>query len=339
MVQSSPISSRRFSRTARIVIGLIVVACVVLAALLLSSGPLQTGSNSQSPSSGNNSGGNTIQHKAVLDVEASVSNGYWMRDATTDLPDYESTISYSVSNTGNLDATNVTISISINSNQYSSNVVSSITVYGSYSNYFSYPTPYDQTNSVLIQATCQDSTDSSSLMIGSNLPRSMPRDSEVLMLYITPKELNAVTMKTNIVKSKFFLTPDWMAIRDWVGGNIQYKFDNISHGQEDYWQLPKETLALRTGDCEDSAILLATLLRADGISASDVYVFVGTSGENGHAWVSFKWLNTLGIESWIRLEPTSGGNIIYDFFNDLGGTLQNRQCWYSFNDMYYNSYQ
>lgn len=280
----------------------------------------------------------TTPPKVVLKVDGGVTNGYWIRDVATDLPDYESTVSYSVSDIGNLDAASVSISISIDGNPYSSDVIPSITTSNSYGSSFSYSTPYDQTKNVLIQASCLDSADSSDLTIGSNFPRNMPQNLDVLKLYITPKESNVVSMKTSIVNSKFFLTPDWIAIRDWVGGNIHYEFDNVSHGQDDYWQLPKETLALRTGDCEDSAILLAALLRADGVSSSDVYVFVGTSGEYGHAWVSFKWFNALGVESWIRLEPTSGGNIVSDFFNDLAGTLESRQYYYSFNDVYNKSY-
>lgn len=321
--------SKKYKIVLATLIGAILVVAIVAGTSLIENIP---------SSNSNNALRNITPTRVVLNVDGSVTDGNWIRDGTTDLPDYESTVSYSISNFGNRDATSVTISISIDGSQYSTNVIPLIAASDSYSSSFSYSTPYDQTNNVLIQAVCQDSADSSSLAIGSNFPRSMPQNPGVLKLYITPKESSIVNMKNSIVNSKFFLTPDWIAIRDWVGGNIHYEFDSVSHGQDDYWQLPKETLALRTGDCEDSAILLATLLRADGMSASDVYVFVGKSGENGHAWVSFKWLNILGVESWIRLEPTSGGDIVSDFFSDLAGTFEDRQIYYSFNDIYYKPY-
>jgi len=150
---------------------------------------------------------------------------------------------------------------------------------------------------------------------------------------------NVVSIKNKILtdKSPFDPRPDWMILRDWVGNSITYKYDSDVHGVEDYWQLPKETLQLRTGDCEDSAILLCSLLRAAGYSSNDVYVVVGESDGKGHAWVSFKWINLFGLESWIRLEPTAGG-IIINYFADLVSTFENRKIYCAFNDVYYKTY-
>ncbi len=44
----------------------------------------------------------------------------------------------------------------------------------------------------------------------------------------------------------------------------QYVHDLESTGHEDYWRYPIQTIAERKGDCEDSAILLAALLRRAG---------------------------------------------------------------------------
>ena len=278
---------------------------------------------------------NIIPLRAVLKVDGGVTNGYWTRDVATDLPDYESTVSYSVSDAGNLDASNVSISISIDGNIHSSNIIPSITMSNSYSSTFSVTTPYDSTSNVQIQAACHDSSDSDTLMVGSMFPRTWTQDPNVMKLFITPNETSVINMKNTILQGKFFLTADWIAIRDWVGSNVQYKFDNVSHGQEDYWQFSKETLALRKGDCEDSAILLCSLLRADGVSARDVYVVVGETQGVGHAWVSFKLFSLFGQDSWVRMEPTAGGNIAVDFFADLFSTFEGRNTYCSFNDVYY----
>jgi hypothetical protein len=49
----------------------------------------------------------------------------------------------------------------------------------------------------------------------------------------------------------------------WVKQNVEY----VTDASGDYWQSTKETLDLRTGDCEDHAILMASLIGALGGSA------------------------------------------------------------------------
>jgi transglutaminase-like putative cysteine protease len=61
----------------------------------------------------------------------------------------------------------------------------------------------------------------------------------------------------------------------------------------DFWQRPAETFERRRGDCEDMAVLLASLLITSGISAYNVRVVFGSvydrqRGELGHAWVMYK---------------------------------------------------
>ena len=48
--------------------------------------------------------------------------------------------------------------------------------------------------------------------------------------------------------------------RRWVHENIAYVTDMESQGTSNRWQTPYETLRLGTGDCEDMAILLASIL-------------------------------------------------------------------------------
>jgi hypothetical protein len=50
---------------------------------------------------------------------------------------------------------------------------------------------------------------------------------------------------------------------EWVYSNIEYKTD----AGVDYWQSTDETLARMTGDCEDQAILLASIIMALGGNA------------------------------------------------------------------------
>jgi Bacterial transglutaminase-like cysteine proteinase BTLCP len=94
------------------------------------------------------------------------------------------------------------------------------------------------------------------------------------------------------------------AIRDWVAANIEYKSDEEQWGIEEYWQTPEETLALYTGDCEDFAILLCTVLRAYGIGEEQLYVAVGVDNDGyGHAFLIENWY--LDGE-WRAIEPQVG---------------------------------
>jgi hypothetical protein len=81
---------------------------------------------------------------------------------------------------------------------------------------------------------------------------------------------------------------------DYVARHIRYNFDKDRQGYEDFWLFPDETLSLGIGDCEDSAILLAALLLAAGISPFCVRVILGKMYDaNGvllgqHAWTVYQ---------------------------------------------------
>jgi len=84
----------------------------------------------------------------------------------------------------------------------------------------------------------------------------------------------------------------------WVASNISYSYDSympilpesISGGliwQQDYWRMPEETLEDETGDCEDMAVLLASMLRSYNEGEYQIWVLVIRSGELGHVAVAF----------------------------------------------------
>lgn len=81
----------------------------------------------------------------------------------------------------------------------------------------------------------------------------------------------------------------------------RFLFEEITFSPEadgaDFWQFPPETLALRSGDCEDQAFLAASLLLAAGIRRDDVRVVIGALYRPqhpsqrqllGHAWPSVR---------------------------------------------------
>jgi len=81
-------------------------------------------------------------------------------------------------------------------------------------------------------------------------------------------------------------------ITEYVAKEIRYLRTNGF----DPWQLPEETLSLKSGDCEDRALLIASLLLASGISSFNVRVALGKFrawfGANyqdfDHIWVMYK---------------------------------------------------
>jgi len=83
-------------------------------------------------------------------------------------------------------------------------------------------------------------------------------------------------------------------IAEFVSKKIRYERDDII----DPWQFPEETLRLKSGDCEDRALLLASLLLASGISAYNVRVCLGKMrmyfnppkkhSDCDHVWVMYK---------------------------------------------------
>ncbi|KYC45512.1 MAG: Transglutaminase-like superfamily protein [Candidatus Methanofastidiosum methylothiophilum] len=100
-------------------------------------------------------------------------------------------------------------------------------------------------------------------------------------------------------------TENPVTIYKFVRDEIKYVEDYLTFDYRfEYWQFPEETLKLRTGDCEDQAILLCTLLRAKGYSPEDVKVVFGlTSSNTGHAWVELFYEG-----GWVVFDPTSSAN-------------------------------
>lgn len=92
-------------------------------------------------------------------------------------------------------------------------------------------------------------------------------------------------------------------IAGYVAQEIRYR----SGLERDPWQFPDETLFLKSGDCEDRAFLIGSLLLASGISGYNVRVALGKvhgrengkTSSNDHAWVMYK--NEAG--RWELIEP------------------------------------
>ena len=168
----------------------------------------------------------------------------------------------------------------------------------------------------------------------SILPRSPGGLPEVVKQYITPSDPKVKAAVQDILSGEWrWAYDDFEALRQWVWAHVSCRSDKEIHGVSNYWQLPAETLELGTGDCEDFAILLCTLLRAYGVSADDVYVAIGCAKEGSgcHGYLLERYYRG----TWRVLEPQAeliSTLLVFnrDVFTDL--TYEERYC---FNDQDY----
>lgn len=97
-------------------------------------------------------------------------------------------------------------------------------------------------------------------------------------------------------------------IKDFVSRRISYEPTQ----KQDPWQFPDETLAVKNGDCEDRALLIASLMIASGISSYNVRVALGRmkftdrkghTFTGDHVWVMYK----TEVGRWLVIEPSVTG--------------------------------
>ena len=255
-------------------------------------------------------------HIAVLRVD-----GY-LDEANS--PEGNYTIAYSVSNLGNTTAQNVTLTTTVDG-ETEEKLIQALSVSDTANYTRMVSTVTGELHLVQVQASCEDSTDFYSFSFGADVPRSFSDKPELVKLFVTPREPSLVALKNELLEEGLINVKDWVALRNWVGNNIQYKYDDDVHGVRDYWQFGKETVALKTGDCEDFSILLCSLLRAAGYSPDDVYIVIGKNRNGYHAWVKIN----LGSLGWYNIEPQENG--LATGAVDLL-TLSEYQAIYQFND-------
>jgi len=175
---------------------------------------------------------------------------------------------------------------------------------------------------------------------GNSIAYALPTTESEFESYITPECPSVKEALQDIFADPFYALSQvgFDDIRDWVATNIAYKSDQ-QRWSEDYWQTPEETLSYRTGDCEDYAILLCSLLRACGIDAEQVYVVLGVDDEEyGHAFLNENWyLNGewRRIESQAYIQLSSWYSWFWRPTEHPDSELDEYEITAAFNDLYY----
>lgn len=102
--------------------------------------------------------------------------------------------------------------------------------------------------------------------------------------------------------------PDYWPLYDLVCREISYRSD-----RGEFWQLPVETIARTQGDCEDTSILLTSLIRA---GSPDVYTALGSYQDFGHAWCQYRGEILESTFTWARPVSDPEHYELYCLFND-----------------------
>jgi|GEM_PF-6710331 len=108
-----------------------------------------------------------------------------------------------------------------------------------------------------------------------------------------------LTSQINIYASDCYREDPKYCYIDFVQQCVRYTSDMEAHNQTDWATYPVETLILGAGDCEDSTLLLAEMLRQNGYETAllrfESHIAVGIRDETGG----------LVIDSWTVVETTN----------------------------------
>jgi hypothetical protein len=95
------------------------------------------------------------------------------------------------------------------------------------------------------------------------------------------------------------------AICQWVGVNIVYNYDTFNGDTQHSYQYPTETLTLKRGDCEDHAVLMVSMCKAEKSSLAmwcAEVSYIKNTGETAYHVLVF--VRVTGNKLYI-FEPTS----------------------------------
>src|SRR4030042_6160435 len=140
------------------------------------------------------------------------------------------TVRYSVSNVGNATAQNVTFAAVVDGEQQAAEQISSLSA-GDSANYsLAVSAVSDELHIVSLQASCEDSVDAYSFSFGADVPRTFGDQPDRVKLFVTPREPSLVALKNEVLKDAALKLKDWIALRNWVGDNIDYRHEEDVYG-------------------------------------------------------------------------------------------------------------
>lgn len=155
--------------------------------------------------------------------------------------------------------------------------------------------------------------------------------------------LQSIVESNNLRKNTYNETAH--ACQKFVVQFLTYTSDEIQDSCPEFWQFPFESIASREGDCEDGAILMASLMINAGIPSWRVKVIGGlvqeapTAPEGGHGYCvyladredgSMEW----EIHDWCYFEDSNVPTGSKPLAKDGGYNQCYKDVWFSFNNEY-----
>jgi len=153
---------------------------------------------------------------------------------------------------------------------------------------------------------------------------------------------NLVVPRSNVlspVANKLSGSYDNKAIEalKYVRANFTYKYDSNNYNEVEYWQHPEISLQKGSGDCEDGALLIASILRNAGVPAYRLKVCAGwvktaNGKQGGHAYVIY----LADDNCWYILDWCYYGNESEENFLKVQHkeNIKYQEIWWTFNDQY-----
>jgi hypothetical protein len=155
--------------------------------------------------------------------------------------------------------------------------------------------------------------------------------------------IEQIVLKYELRKSTINQTAQ--ACQKWVVGFMNYETDQQNDMVEEFWSFPFEVLQMKTGDCEDGAILMATLMIAAGIPNWRVKCAAGyvtpapNAPKGGHCYCMFladRPESERGMEwvicDWCFFEDSKIPPETKPLARDGGFGKKYGDVWFAFND-------
>jgi predicted transglutaminase-like cysteine proteinase len=133
----------------------------------------------------------------------------------------------------------------------------------------------------------------------SRQPQSQPFPDENMANFVTSEErviLDIVDNLESLIESENYNDLEKVNFYlSFIQKVIRYRYDNETAGCEEYWKYPVETLVEQLGDCEDTSVLLASILDNLGYDVSLLYYSWKEAGQRfGHLALGVNLQGNLG---------------------------------------------
>jgi hypothetical protein len=127
--------------------------------------------------------------------------------------------------------------------------------------------------------------------------RGQARETNEYRHYLAPHDNKIKSLAMSITDTSDSNDEKMYKIEQWVYNNIDYQYDSVNYGSEEYWAEPAQTLRKGSGDCEDHAFLIHSLGLNAGVDPDRLRTYGGVVAwqneegglsAGGHGWTAYR---------------------------------------------------